>query len=191
MGFPHEQFIGALPAGFLEQRGAGGVAVDCGAFIGDHASQFVSLGFNTYAVEPFYDAFVCLCYNSPASRNILGAVGDGRCVRRIHTYPGTNHGMRSVTEDPKGEATIRIDDWKLPRLDLLKIDVEGCEQWVLDGARETVTRCHPVLIVESYNDVLLKHGSNSEMLEKTLRGLGCTLVKKGDGVKFDWVCHWS
>jgi hypothetical protein len=37
----------------------------------------------------------------------------------------------------------------LERLDLLKLDVEGMEAEALDGARETIERCKPILFVET------------------------------------------
>jgi hypothetical protein len=42
-----------------------------------------------------------------------------------------------------------IDGLGLERLDLLKLDVEGMEAEALDGARETITRCKPILFVET------------------------------------------
>lgn len=44
---------------------------------------------------------------------------------------------------------ISIDSLNLPRLDFLKLDVEGMEFEVLAGARETIDRCKPVLFVET------------------------------------------
>jgi hypothetical protein len=43
---------------------------------------------------------------------------------------------------------IAIDDLKLDRLDLLKIDVEGMELEVLTGAKNTIDRNRPVMIIE-------------------------------------------
>jgi len=49
---------------------------------------------------------------------------------------------------------MRLDDWvkdrPLPRLDLIKMDVEGAEADVLRGADETLRRLRPILLVE-YN----------------------------------------
>jgi hypothetical protein len=42
---------------------------------------------------------------------------------------------------------IRIDDLSLPRVDLIKIDVEA-ELDVLEGARDTIGRCRPYLLVD-------------------------------------------
>lgn len=192
--FPHEDFSAEfVPLINKRNRLNNLVAVDCGAFIGDHAQQFSRHGMLTWAIEPFLDAFTCLCYNSPDSHNILGVAGDGRKCRLVHECPGTNHGMRYVMEDPGGEPSIRIDDLNLPWLDLIKIDVEGCEEWVLDGANKMIKRYRPVLLVESYDDVLKTHGSSKEKLESSLRSLGYTLKVLGDynALKFDWLCYYE
>jgi hypothetical protein len=47
---------------------------------------------------------------------------------------------------------VRLDDWVaaqgLQRLDLIKLDVEGAETHVLDGAARTLERFRPFLITE-------------------------------------------
>jgi hypothetical protein len=44
--------------------------------------------------------------------------------------------------------TLAIDSLGLPRLDLTKIDVKGMELELLAGARQTIARCLPIIIVE-------------------------------------------
>jgi hypothetical protein len=41
-----------------------------------------------------------------------------------------------------------VRELKLPRVDVIKIDVEGAELQVLQGARETLQRLRPQLVVE-------------------------------------------
>ena len=44
---------------------------------------------------------------------------------------------------------IRIDDLRLNRCDLIKVDVEGMECDVLEGSRETIAKHRPVLFIEN------------------------------------------
>ena len=43
----------------------------------------------------------------------------------------------------------RLDDFGLERVDFLKLDVEGFESQVLEGAAATIERCRPVMYVEN------------------------------------------
>jgi len=53
-----------------------------------------------------------------------------------------------VESDMQPVVMVSIDSLALPRLDLLKVDVERMEMDVLVGARETIERCRPALMVE-------------------------------------------
>jgi FkbM family methyltransferase len=48
----------------------------------------------------------------------------------------------------------RLDDTPIARCDLLKLDVEGAEYLVLQGARATIERCRPVILSEINGPVL-------------------------------------
>lgn len=187
MTVPHENW---LPK-FVDRIPSNGMVVDCGAFIGDHAQQFCSLGFETIAIEPFLDAFVCLCYNSPKSRNILGSAGDGRPCKLVYDCPGTNHGMRSVIHSDDGLPSILVDELGLKRLDFLKIDVEGFEPFVLDGAMDSISTFKPLMFVEANQEALQRQGWNTAMLEARIRGLGCKMEMVGGHPRWDWLCSFD
>jgi FkbM family methyltransferase len=58
---------------------------------------------------------------------------------------------------------------KLDRLDLLKIDVEGSETAVLQGAEESLRRFRPVIVVEGQDASLQQQGSSVTELLQVLR----------------------
>jgi FkbM family methyltransferase len=60
----------------------------------------------------------------------------------------------------------------LPRVDLLKIDVEGWEEAVLAGAAETLVRHRPALYLEVARQRLERAGSAPEALWRRLEALG-------------------
>ena len=76
---------------------------------------------------------------------------------------------------------MTVDSLKLDQLDLLKLDLEGHEYAGLLGARETIMRCKPFVIVE-------------EKLDKMKRAIGfltdlgmtCTGVQNGHDYFFRW-----
>lgn len=47
----------------------------------------------------------------------------------------------------------RLDDFRIPEhIDFIKIDVEGYEQMVLQGAGETLRRNRPVIMIEIFDE---------------------------------------
>jgi FkbM family methyltransferase len=49
--------------------------------------------------------------------------------------------------------TRRLDDFDLGSVHAIKIDVEGAEQMVLEGARETLVRNRPIVLVDLHPDL--------------------------------------
>ncbi|MFN0173317.1 MAG: FkbM family methyltransferase [Saprospiraceae bacterium] len=70
--------------------------------------------------------------------------------------------------------TEKLDDvWPRDmRLDVLKIDVEGGEQMVLEGARETLTRWRPTVIFEHGLGASDIYGSTPEQVFALLKNCG-------------------
>lgn len=60
---------------------------------------------------------------------------------------------------------VSIDSLQLERVDFLKIDVEGMELDVLEGAKETLKRCAPIILVETLK-------SDAQDIRKFLAGAG-------------------
>lgn len=56
---------------------------------------------------------------------------------------------------------------KLDKVDFIKIDVEGFEKDVIDGALKTIDRTHPYIMLESWEDA----GNINYIIEK-LVGIG-------------------
>ncbi len=68
---------------------------------------------------------------------------------------GAGSGTAAVVDTGKGHLTVNmslLDDWAdssgLGRVDLIKLDVEGAELLVLNGAVRTVARCRPLILAE-------------------------------------------
>ena len=63
---------------------------------------------------------------------------------------GANFGGLGITNDPSGEKIVikTVDSQKLDNVKYIKIDVEGAEDLVVYGARETIEKYHPVLFIE-------------------------------------------
>jgi FkbM family methyltransferase len=68
--------------------------------------------------------------------------------------------------------SIRIDSMKLPKIDLIKIDVQGWETNVINGLHEILLRDKPTLIVEFEHFQLNKTGKTCSDLAQLIRNYG-------------------
>jgi FkbM family methyltransferase len=145
-----------------EAYGPGVVVVDGGANIGTHtvvwAKAMTEWG-SVIAFEPQERVYYALagnialnnCFNATAHQKALGSVAAQIFVPALdHTKP-TNFGgvsLRHIGPACGVGEVATVDSLGLTRLDLLKLDIEGMEGEALDGARETIERCRPMIYAE-------------------------------------------
>lgn len=140
----------------------GDIVLDIGAYIGTHAvffGQKVAPNGLVFAVEPQRFSYNLLCTNV-ALNNLLNVI----CLNKFATDTTKkikvplldpdieqNFGGLHIEQLNQGEPvdTLIIDSLKLPRCRLIKIDVEDGEEKVLEGAKNTIKKCRPVLYVEN------------------------------------------
>ena len=159
--------------------GPGTSILDVGANIGELTLRFarwVTEGGRVYAFEPepanFRQLAARLDGAGLAGRGqiVQAAVADSNGELRLkinRDHPGDHrlgeHGIpvRAVTLDSFVE---QLDG---PQISLIKIDVQGAEEKVLDGARRTLERQRPALFLEVDADCLRRFASNPrKLLEK-------------------------
>jgi FkbM family methyltransferase len=68
-----------------------------------------------------------------------------------------------------------VADNRIDRIDVIKVDVEGHEERVLAGARETLAAFHPTLVLELTDRLLARFGGSRGRVERTLSELGYSL----------------
>jgi FkbM family methyltransferase len=156
----------------------GDVVLEVGANIGAHTlslARAVGPAGLVHAIEPQRSLFQMLCANLALNdlQNVhvrqqgLGAVQEVLRVSTPVTAAAANFGGISLGR--QGEEPVQVmtlDDLRLDRLDLIKIDVEGMEEAVLRGGTETIRRLRPTLYVE--ND---RVGSSAALI-RFVRDLG-------------------
>ena len=124
------------------------VALDCGAYAGYWAYQMAQRFQYVYAFEPIKENRRCLERNVPDNVTVLpAAVSDERKLVMMK-LKGAHYGE----VDEKGD--IRVAAWSIDSMGLMdvgfiKLDVEGQEPEALDGARETLEKCKPVVCIET------------------------------------------
>lgn len=149
------------------------LAVDAGAHVG-FWSYYLALTFQTvHAFEPSELFAQCFERNVRAKNVTLhrAALGEEQASVQLETV-AENSGATHVRPGAVGSVRMRrLDDYALENLDLLKVDVEGYERRVLLGARETLLRCRPVVIVEQ-KDFASRYGDERFGAAEFLLSLG-------------------
>lgn len=127
----------------------GDTAVDIGAHVGYWSRRLVKDYSYVVAFEAAADHVECLERNVNAENFTIHKIA-------LSNEPGTvkfsqthsNSGMSRVADSGIELECEPLDRWKLRGVDLIKIDVEGHELNVLQGAEHTILRNRPVLFIE-------------------------------------------
>lgn len=138
----------------------GGIVVDAGAFIGDHTvfyARCVGDRGHVHAFEPNADAFACLHYNTSGLPVTQYNAGLG-AEPSLQGISRSNNAGASHLIDGNGCRIIDLDSLHLDRLDFFKLDVEGFEVMALRGAKDTIARCKPVMLIEVNTAALQRQG---------------------------------
>lgn len=160
------------------------VAVDAGANIGYFSLLMAKWGASkVYSFEPFPETAAKFRANLSLNPSLSARIELCDCA--LSNYCGTTN-MTSPDKDNcgcnriEGTGDIKVstlDEFcrNKERIDLIKIDVEGTEIALLDGARETLSRLRPVLMVEINQGTLQHYGKNSAELVSMLKSFGYKL----------------
>jgi FkbM family methyltransferase len=159
------------------------VAVDVGAHVGlwsfnlAHAFQFVA------AFEPVAEHRDCFALNVPRDRAAVVlhscALGAVEGSVKIAVAPGSSGDSRVAGD---GDIPMkRLDSFKLTDVDLLKIDCEGYEENVVDGAHETIMLCRPVIVVEQKRDMANRFGLKPQGAVSLLKRWGYKVAEEISG----------
>jgi len=134
----------------------GGTMLDIGANIGTHSIFYAKYG-QVLCFEPNAIAFECLKHNMrfTTARLFNVAVGGEPGYVRMSPPEAGNYG--AVYTQPDNTITsadglvkrITIDSLQLDACNFIKIDAEGDEISILQGAVETISRFRPIMCIES------------------------------------------
>jgi FkbM family methyltransferase len=181
-----------------EHHGEGVFALDCGANIGVHtiewAARMTGWG-EVVAFEPQERIFYALagnialnnCFNARALHAAIGRQSGVIQIPLLDYAQPASYGSfelqkRDRTEfigqeidydnGPKIAVNLfAIDDLECPRVDFIKLDVEGMEYEALEGAAKTLDTFKPILLVEH---IKAPPGSLQSFLEP--RGYRCFMT---------------
>jgi FkbM family methyltransferase len=178
--------------------GDGVVAIDCGANIGVHTIEWATTmtGWGSVlSIEAQERIYYALAGNI-AINNCFNAIAINAAVSSesgILTIPSPNYLVPSsfgslelrqragnefigqAIDYTKNTTTVRklaLDEFDLPRLDLIKIDVEGMELEVLEGAKDVIGRTYPIMLIK-------KIKTDASQLQQWLKEHGYEMIEVG------------
>lgn len=146
---------------------SGSVVIDIGANIGFHSVYFSNMVQNGFVIsfEPSADTFALLVKNIMKLNNVYAFNAGISNENRIIDFFESEDNAFSSLKDTKRKKIVkitkvicyRLDDLiinlNLPRIDFMKIDVEGHEQEVLEGMIKILEKYRPVILCEIYGGV--------------------------------------
>ncbi len=161
---------------------------DVGAFHGVYSLSFCAAdpSRQSLAFEPSPLGFEKLQANVKANPNLqirpfCAAIGD-RCGELAMSYE-----WQHLVADPNadvpakesGDKAMKVPLLTIDRIyeeqgiapDIVKIDVEGFEYHVIQGAARTLKAVRPVICMEAHQSMLARHGISLSQLWDALRGL--------------------
>lgn len=141
-----------LLQGFMP--GAGDIAIDGGAFDGGTARDFASLGAKVYAFEMDQDNYQQCRPAAEQYGFTVENLGLGDSEREDHyAAAGTSSSLNG--NGGKLARVIDLDTYvqknALPRIDYIKLDVEGAELQTLRGAVRSIGKWKPKMAVSTYH----------------------------------------
>lgn len=171
----------------------GACFLDVGANVGQvtlHASRLVGPEGRVIAFEPTpfnlgrLNANLKLNHVQNVTVEELG-LGDRAGSFLISNVDEGNQGMNRIVQqssDAGRTTTIRVttldayvNEHNLAKIDMIKIDVEGFELKMLNGAKATLEKWHPILFIELDDGNLMEQGTSAKDLVTFLVGLGYTV----------------
>ena len=162
--------------------------LDIGAATGMYSIHFAEHSKSVIcfeAVPPVYEQLIKIKekYNNIIAHNLAVSDKIGTLDFYVDDKRLSNSSFQNLVEGQKIQVeTVTIDSLKLIDIGFIKVDVEGVELDVLNGASDTIDEYKPTCMVEVYEKF------NKYPVETTFdfffsRGYRCFYNHKGDGLK--------
>jgi len=160
---------------YIKKNQKSGNIIDIGSCIGNHTLFFSQIAKNVYSFEPIITNFLMQHKNlvlndiknvnlfncALGEKNKIANIKDNRDtkIKTIYTTAGLhsesvfNWGSSHISDEKTGTKCIVkcLDDFNIEDVSIIKIDVEGYELNVLQGAKKTLKKYMPDLYIEITN----------------------------------------
>lgn len=166
-----------------------GLAVDIGAHVGLWSKALLERFSRVIAFEPMRELRECLERNVSSERLDVVPIALGAKPGSVSfDYDESHTGMTHVSAERSGLIPVgRLDDFRLTGVGYIKIDTEGFELQVLQGARATLLENKPIVIVEEKFHGVKHFQQEPYAAIEYLESLGAAVL---DRVVDDFIMGW-
>jgi len=177
----------------------GKTIVDVGANNGSFTVDFSHLVGDTgkvYSFEPQRIIYYQLCTNvflngldNVYCYNV--AIGDGFDgyayieTPNYHQQGPVNFGDVRISNSGDKVEQKALDSYDFEDVVFIKIDVQGYESFVIDGAEATIKKHRPYLFIEFEDHLLQPQGSSEEKLKAQIEALGYVVKPFQEGIPYE------
>lgn len=123
-------------------------AIDVGAHVGFWSMWLAPKFTYVHAFEPVEQHAECFTMNVEAKNVTLHRVALGDVAGSVAMETQADNSGKAKVAGAGSIPMERLDDYGLDGVGLIKIDTEGYETKVLQGAADTIARCRPLIVVE-------------------------------------------
>lgn len=167
-----------------------GLALDIGANVGLWSKDLCQHFNQVIAFEPVADFRACLLKNITAGNFDVRACALGEQdtqINMIVTAENTGHSHVDTSSIGAGSIPMyKLDSLSLPKIDYIKLDCEGYENTIIRGAKATILRDRPILVVEHKKHKDVGHADVDQALN-TLVSWGARVLTH---IKNDYILGW-
>ena len=134
------------------------VFLDCGAFVGDSALIFERKYFPSkiYSFEPIAENYQYLLETIKINHlvktlPVQKGIGEEHCMKKLSSFCMSSCVNEEGTEEVEFVSIDEFVDQHNLSVGLIKMDLEGYEFEALNGARKTIKKFHPLLLISIYH----------------------------------------
>jgi FkbM family methyltransferase len=176
-----------------------GCAIDIGAHIGTWTRQLAGQFARVLAFEPDPLNFKYLMLNTGEIGNVQAeklALGDRNAAVSMSRAGTVNSGQSYVVDVDRANemfaVMLPLDALELTGVGLIKLDCEGYELAALEGAKETIERERPVIVLEE-NICAERYGHHPAAAREFLEAIGFREMERFEYYpdNFDVILTWQ
>ena len=147
--------------------------IDIGSHIGFWSKDFTNTFKHTYAFDPIPQVRECYVKNITNNNYTLYPYALGREEsKKMFLYSPSETGNTHASDRGNLEVTIKtLDSFNLEDIDYIKIDAEGYEIEVVEGAKKLIEKCKPFIHIEAKKKVMVKQNITMTEIEELFKSI--------------------